>query len=144
MLARVISAYVSCTRVEDFLNQEETGKYSNITTDSTDGGPRVGFKGATLSYASKEEVEKDNSLFCLRDLSLDFPEGELSIIAGSVGSGKVSLSPGPSRVLTLTGWGCYRPPFSSRSSARRASTPARSTSTLTSPARPRPSTPRPV
>lgn len=90
MIAHVLSAHVSCMRVEDFLNQEETGKYSNITTESEDGGPRVGFKDATLSYASKEEAEKDNSLFCLRDLNLDFPEGELSIIAGSVGSGKVT------------------------------------------------------
>lgn len=95
MIAHVLAAHVSCQRVEDFLAQPETSKYSNLTLSSSVGEPSIGFKNATLSYATPEELAKDDSLFTLKKLNLDFPEGELSIIAGTVGSGKVAflLSP---------------------------------------------------
>ncbi|CED84845.1 Multidrug resistance-associated protein/mitoxantrone resistance protein, ABC superfamily [Phaffia rhodozyma] len=83
---------------EDFLTQPDTDKYSNLsvpsstsTTSGNEDEPKIGFKNATLTYATKEEFNKNPSNFGLKDLSIKFPTGELSLIAGSVGSGKTTV-----------------------------------------------------
>jgi len=150
MIAHVLAAHVSCQRVEDFLAQPETAKYSNLTLSSAVGEPSIGFKNASLSYATPEELDKDSSLFSLKDLNLDFPEGELSIIAGTVGSGKVDDRLDSSSKssfnslhfsLTLPFHGFHRLPSSSRSLGKPPSSPERCLCTNTSAEKEVPSTP---
>lgn len=91
MVAHSLSAHVSTNRVQAFLSQEQTKKYSNLTTDAGE----IGFRGATLTHASTADTTAgtaaDEGGFALRNLDLTFPKGELSLVAGPVGSGKTTL-----------------------------------------------------
>lgn len=43
MIAHVLAAYVSTKRVQDFLNQPETAKYSNLSVVSGPDEPSIGY-----------------------------------------------------------------------------------------------------
>ncbi|KAI9235563.1 MAG: hypothetical protein BYD32DRAFT_420917 [Podila humilis] len=103
MLQQCLRAKVSAARIDRFLDEEEVLVYSNtkprknLPTD-----PIIGFKNATFSYAGKSEQDAANAThaagetvsghhFELKDLNLEFPVGELSVITGPTGSGKTSL-----------------------------------------------------
>ncbi|KAF9920021.1 hypothetical protein FBU30_010239 [Linnemannia zychae] len=105
MLSQCLRCKVSAARIDRFLDEEEVLVYANATAKPrknlpTD--PIIGFKNATFSYAGKAEQDAINAAhdngetlnghhFELKDLNLEFPVGELSVITGPTGSGKTSL-----------------------------------------------------
>ncbi|KAI8601841.1 hypothetical protein EDD21DRAFT_373502 [Dissophora ornata] len=105
MLSQCLRAKVSAARIDRFLDEEEVLVYANASAKPrknlpTD--PIIGFKNATFSYAGKSEQDAVTAAqdvgetlsghhFELKDLNLEFPVGELSVITGPTGSGKTSL-----------------------------------------------------
>ncbi|KAF9984323.1 hypothetical protein BGZ75_004117 [Mortierella antarctica] len=105
MLSQCLRAKVSAARIDRFLDEEEVLVYANANSKPrknlpTD--PIIGFKNATFSYAGKTEQDAADAAhnagenasghhFELKDLNLEFPVGELSVITGPTGSGKTSL-----------------------------------------------------
>lgn len=86
----MVEAWTSCTRLEKFLNQPDREQVA-------DPGDTISFEKATVSWPKADdgdgqpaaEVREERSM--LRDISLEFPVGELSVIAGKTGSGKSLL-----------------------------------------------------
>ncbi|QSZ35411.1 hypothetical protein DSL72_008281 [Monilinia vaccinii-corymbosi] len=94
MIAHVQESQVSIDRVEEFLNEDETEKYDQLSHDNLDedGNQMIGFKDATLSWGGKEVSTDDiSTAFRMMDLNVKFEIGHLNIIAGPTGSGKTSL-----------------------------------------------------
>lgn len=103
MLAHVQASRVSVDRVEEFLNEDETEKYSQLLQDDKDdaGETRIGFQKATFTWGGKESHNNNNNNnnnkrggstpFRMMDINLSFHVGQLNIIAGPTGSGKTSL-----------------------------------------------------
>ncbi|KAH8647839.1 ATP-dependent bile acid permease [Xylariales sp. PMI_506] len=89
MIAHVQSAKVSVDRVEEFLSEEDTLKYEQLSEEVGADGERVlGFRDATLTWGSENAA---SSSFQLLNLNCEFKVGKLNIIAGATGSGKTSL-----------------------------------------------------
>lgn len=86
MTALVIQSKVSLDRVNDFLDEQETTKYDQLTNRPGPNSPTIGFENATFSWN-----KTDNSSFKLRDISINFQPGKLNVIFGPTGSGKTSL-----------------------------------------------------
>ncbi len=76
----LLDAWVSIKRIAEYLNLPE------ITQVSTD-GPEISFDGASIAWPSDEKLE-DSERFVLRDVTVTFPPGELSVISGKTGTGK--------------------------------------------------------
>jgi ABC-type multidrug transport system fused ATPase/permease subunit len=94
MIAHVQESKVSVDRVEEFLNEEETEKYEQLSHDNLNeaGNPMIGFKDATFSWGGKESSDGAvSSAFRLMDMDVKFEIGHLNIVAGPTGSGKTSL-----------------------------------------------------
>ncbi|KAK8135951.1 ABC transporter [Apiospora sp. TS-2023a] len=94
MIAHVQEAQVSIDRVEEFLLEEETEKYQQLSEENVDdqGNRVIGFRDATFIWGSKDAVAADGSMaFRLMDLTSDFKIGQLNVIAGPTGSGKTSM-----------------------------------------------------
>ncbi|OAV89994.1 hypothetical protein PTTG_07453 [Puccinia triticina 1-1 BBBD Race 1] len=95
MISGLLQSYVSLKRIEAFLNEKETEKYSTLSVPRPEAGdPLVGFKNATFTYDAKQEDAGptiESSTFKLSGLNFAFPEGKLSLIIGRVGSGKGTL-----------------------------------------------------
>lgn len=97
MLVNVLSAVVSLKRIDKFLREEETSKYDQLLPSNNDSAlatnptAPLGFYKATFTYSEEDEKIADGSAFCLRDIDIRFPRGELTIIAGPVGSGKTTV-----------------------------------------------------
>ena len=93
MLAHVQASRVSVDRVEEFLNEEETEKYSQLQNDKDDAGEtKIGFQKATFTWGGKESHNKgESTAFRMMDINISFHVGQLNIIAGPTGSGKTSL-----------------------------------------------------
>ncbi|RDW70048.1 hypothetical protein BP5796_08445 [Coleophoma crateriformis] len=94
MIAHVQESKVSVDRIEEFLNEEETEKYDQLSHDNIDetGEKMIGFQKATFSWGGKETSTEDISeAFRLMDVDIKFEIGKLNIIAGPTGSGKTSL-----------------------------------------------------
>ncbi|CAH2355283.1 ATP-dependent bile acid permease [[Candida] railenensis] len=89
MTAIVIQSKVSLDRVDDFLNEDESTKYDQLShsTPSSPDSPYIGFEKASFSWNSK--AEKND--FKLRDINIDFKAGKLNVVIGATGSGKTSL-----------------------------------------------------
>ena len=92
MVAHVQESKVSVDRVEDYLNEEETGKYQQMRMSRVDHleAPRIGLEQATLTWGSTESTEGADA-FRLIDVNVSFEIGKLNVIAGPTGSGKTSL-----------------------------------------------------
>ncbi|ODO06989.1 hypothetical protein I350_04354 [Cryptococcus amylolentus CBS 6273] len=93
---RLLQAYTSCRRIQEYLEEPDTLKYQQISKPGP-GDPQIGFKGAILTYAATEDIqdsESDIDLFAVGELNIEFPVGALSIISGHVGSGKTTLIQG--------------------------------------------------
>ncbi|PWN22275.1 hypothetical protein BCV69DRAFT_257017 [Microstroma glucosiphilum] len=105
MIVNILSALVSVRRIDSFLREPETLKYEQLLRNEADGPPNpsdpvVGFEHATFVFgAGKSDAGADSDgdatsaeqSFALKDLTLHFPEGKLSIITGPVGAGKTCL-----------------------------------------------------
>jgi ABC-type multidrug transport system fused ATPase/permease subunit len=107
ILMDLVSARVSLRRINQFLNEDEVqsvndfqGLHDNDESlvNGSEDTNKIGFKNATFQWhtdtTSEERSASDaehvaNSSFKLLDLDVTFPLGELSIICGSTGSGKV-------------------------------------------------------
>lgn len=94
MLAHVQESKVSVERVEEFLSEDETQKYSQLIQNEKDemGEPKIGFENATFTWGGKEsQPDNESAAFQLIDVDLKFHVGKLNVIAGPTGSGKTSL-----------------------------------------------------
>jgi ABC-type multidrug transport system fused ATPase/permease subunit len=107
ILMDLVSARVSLRRINQFLNEDEVQSVSDFQglhdndepqINSSEDSNKIGFRNATFQWhtdtTSEERSERDaeptaNTSFKLLDLDVTFPLGELSIICGSTGSGKV-------------------------------------------------------
>ena len=83
MITEYFDANISAKRVETYLESAEKEEH-------TKAGPTISFKDASIAWPS-EETGQDEDQYCLRDLNLEFPNNELSVIAGRTGSGKSLL-----------------------------------------------------
>lgn len=97
MIAHVQESKVSIDRVESFLNEEETEKYSQLRSYPLPGDtPKIALDHATLTWGSKPKTgsgasESAADSFRLIDINVSFKIGKLNVIAGPTGSGKTSL-----------------------------------------------------
>ncbi|CAG8435018.1 7255_t:CDS:10 [Diversispora eburnea] len=96
LFIEALQASISLKRINKFLHEDEIVIPSDdlISQAITS----IGFEEATVTWnKQKEEKEENNNNlnkdaeFTIRDLNLDFPIGELSIICGPTGSGKTLL-----------------------------------------------------
>lgn len=100
MITACTNAYVSCKRVEAFLNVDETLKYDQVSVATSPNHPQIGFVDAVISHGqeAQDDSKSDDTVngaatetFRLKIDRLAFPVGKLSIIAGTVGCGKTTL-----------------------------------------------------
>ncbi|KAL6704575.1 Transporter of the ATP-binding cassette (ABC) [Coniothyrium glycines] len=94
MVAHVQESKVSVDRIEEYLNEPETDKYSQLVTRKKDeeGEPIIGFENGTFSWGGKDMTDKVAAdAFKLMDLNIKFVVGKLNVIVGPTGSGKTSL-----------------------------------------------------
>ncbi|OCL10136.1 ABC transporter-like protein [Glonium stellatum] len=82
LIMHVIEAWISLDRIEAYLNAPEK-------TDCIVPGDGISFRNAKIAWPSDDAVNEGT--FVLRDLNLEFPNNELSIISGRTGSGKSLL-----------------------------------------------------
>lgn len=97
MVAHVQESKVSLDRVDEYLNEEETEKFTQLRDSNVTGDPpKIAMDNATFSWASSNgrsqgDVTNDTNAFRLINMDVDFHVGKLNIIAGSTGSGKTSM-----------------------------------------------------
>jgi ABC-type multidrug transport system fused ATPase/permease subunit len=94
MIAHVQESKVSVDRIEEYLNEPETDKYSQLISHKKDanGQPVVGFENGTFSWGGKDMKDKASAdAFKLMNLDINFKVGELNVVVGPTGSGKSSL-----------------------------------------------------
>ncbi|KAE8385473.1 P-loop containing nucleoside triphosphate hydrolase protein [Aspergillus alliaceus] len=84
----LLDARSNARRMEEYLRKPEQNK---ILDPSRSG--RVLFRNASVAWPRDEAQDKItlSSRFCLHNINLEFPSGELSIIYGQTGSGKTLL-----------------------------------------------------
>jgi ABC-type multidrug transport system fused ATPase/permease subunit len=76
----LLDAWVSVKRIEEYLNSPEIAAV-------TKHAPEVTFDNATIAWPADDEID-DSERFVLRDITVTFPKGELSVISGKTGTGK--------------------------------------------------------
>ncbi|KAH8701779.1 putative ABC bile acid transporter [Talaromyces proteolyticus] len=95
MIAHVQEAKVSIDRVEKFLDEEETAKYSQLRNhQNSDQPPKIALENATLTWGAKPRSGSQDAAadsFRLIDMDVSFKIGSLNVVAGPTGSGKTSL-----------------------------------------------------
>ncbi|KAL8874198.1 MAG: hypothetical protein Q9174_000426 [Haloplaca sp. 1 TL-2023] len=112
MVAHVQECQVSVDRVEEFLNEEETEKYTQLATNGRDesGAIMIGFKKATLTWGGKDTTEdRESKAFRMIDLTIEFSVGELNLVVGPTGAGKTSLLMALLGEMTLIQGSVYLP-----------------------------------
>ncbi|KAF2631314.1 hypothetical protein BU25DRAFT_361406 [Macroventuria anomochaeta] len=94
MVAHVQESRVSVDRIEEYLNEPETEKYSQLTTKEKDenGQVIIGFNKGTFSWGGKDMKDQAAAdAFKLMDIDVKFKTGQLNVVVGPTGSGKTSL-----------------------------------------------------
>lgn len=76
----LLDAWTSVQRIEKHLQSPEIEDFAAESEEVT-------FDGATIAWPADEKVE-DEERFVLRDVTVTFPKGELSVISGKTGAGK--------------------------------------------------------
>jgi ABC-type multidrug transport system fused ATPase/permease subunit len=79
-----IDAFVSVKRIQSYLQAPEI---SINTKDS----PDISFDDVSIAWPSDEEKKDGDERYVLRDISVSFPNRELSVVTGKTGSGKSLL-----------------------------------------------------
>ncbi|KAG0016475.1 hypothetical protein BGZ82_001085, partial [Podila clonocystis] len=111
----VTQASVSLGRINKFLQEEELARDTTVTTLNNDSKirtgrapsthPIIGFENASFTWPNKENEkapstpedehpilsQEPEERFKLQNITLDFPIGKLSLVAGPTGSGKSAL-----------------------------------------------------
>ncbi|KAJ1776474.1 hypothetical protein LPJ54_003048 [Coemansia sp. RSA 1824] len=91
-----VGGYVSLKRIGTYLGQPEMQQLEERVRSSNS----LGFAGADLAWDAPSDAPTEQSSllqnpapsgFTLRGLSVEFPRGGLTVVAGSTGSGKTSL-----------------------------------------------------
>ncbi|KAE8326526.1 P-loop containing nucleoside triphosphate hydrolase protein [Aspergillus sergii] len=82
-ISDLMNAKVAARRIEQYLDLPE---HNNCHSD----GEAIAFSQTTISWPSNT-MEEDNSDFKMRNISLQFPRGELTVISGPAGAGKSLL-----------------------------------------------------
>ncbi|GMG35235.1 unnamed protein product [Aspergillus oryzae] len=82
-ISDLMNAKVAARRIEQYLDLPE---YNNCHSD----GEAIAFSQTTISWPSNT-MDEDNSDFKMRNISLQFPLGELTVISGPAGAGKSLL-----------------------------------------------------
>ncbi len=123
MIAHVQESQVSIDRIEEFLSEEETGKFEQLGLDNIDettGERVIGFRNdASFIWGGKNVVAEDGSMaFRLLDLNVDFQIGKLNVITGPTGSGKTSLLMALLGEMTMISGRVYLPGGRSREDIR--------------------------
>ncbi|KAL4931668.1 putative ABC bile acid transporter [Aspergillus undulatus] len=90
MVAHVQESKVSLDRVDEYLNEAETEKYTQLADGDTL-EPRIALEKATLTWGTGKKSADQEDTFKLIDVNVEFLIGKLNIIAGQTGSGKTSL-----------------------------------------------------
>lgn len=86
---QVLYAFVSFERIDNFLNKEEELEDLTVDHSATEAQRGPYFKDATLAWEVPGS-ETDNN-FRLSNVGVECPYGELTVVAGPVGSGKTSF-----------------------------------------------------
>jgi ABC-type multidrug transport system fused ATPase/permease subunit len=76
----LLDAWVSIKRIEQYLDSPEIAAV-------TKHAPEVTFDNASIAWPADDEID-DSERFILRDMTVTFPQGELSVISGKTGTGK--------------------------------------------------------
>lgn len=76
----VLDAWTSVKRIEEYLNSPEIERTAKESDEVT-------FDGASIAWPADEKLDNDER-FILRDVTVTFPKGELSVISGKTGTGK--------------------------------------------------------
>lgn len=100
IITRVRSAWLSLERIQTYLETEEVAQPETIPSDE------IGLQGATVQW---NRGGRETELFALKDLSLCFPKGELSLVTGGTGSGKSLLISALAGEATVVHGSIYRP-----------------------------------
>ncbi|KAK1750100.1 ATP-dependent bile acid permease [Echria macrotheca] len=79
-----IDCWVSVKRIQKYLEGPELSRISKE-------GSNISFDGASLAWPVDDDATEETERFVLRDVSLSFPPGQLSVISGNTGSGKSLL-----------------------------------------------------
>ncbi len=122
MIAHVQESKVSVDRVDEFLSEDETEKYEQLSGEGKDdsGNPIIGFDEATLTWGGKDTQDLDGQrAFRMIDMDLRFIVGQLNIISGPTGSGKTSLLMALLGEMTLIQGSVYLPGGQSREELRK-------------------------
>ena len=85
LTTNMLDAYVSLKRIQEYLEGPER-------VQQTKPGKQVAFYNADITWPTNSEDPKETEeTFALRNINLEFPVGELSVISGETGSGKSLL-----------------------------------------------------
>lgn len=103
ILVQAIQCLISLRRIEKYLESPEV----EVATDGQDPSPstdndKVAFISATCTWPSTPSdtpasdfvpagTKTPSNTFELQDVSVEFPSGQLSLVCGSLGSGKTLL-----------------------------------------------------
>lgn len=75
-----LDAWTSIQRIETYLKSPEIEYFAPTATEIT-------FDNASVAWPADEELD-DDERYVLRDVTVTFPKGELSVISGKTGTGK--------------------------------------------------------
>lgn len=80
----LIDAFISINRVDKYLASPEVSK-------STSDAPNISFDNASFVWPADKDKEEDDHRYALRNVTIAFPEKELSVVSGKTGTGKSLL-----------------------------------------------------
>lgn len=81
ILKPIVEAWVSVKRIGDYLQAPEIETFAIPSKE-------ISFESTSIAWPSDDQSE-DSDRFVLRNLSFKLPKGELSVIFGQTGSGKI-------------------------------------------------------
>lgn len=94
IIVKVMDALVSLKRVEDYLAETQLDESVNVSNPPIFPSSPVEFlESSSFSWSSEKNNNPSNASrrFTLKEISVKFPKGRLSVIHGPTGSGKSSI-----------------------------------------------------